>query len=272
MKVIQRIRKVFAIINIGIVKFSTLEYLQKQDSKAVRLKQDLNFMRCLHTYNLQNIVANLEASNSQLRQDLFVLAMLDFKKNGFFVEFGATNGVLDSNTLLLEKNFSWTGVLCEPAKVWHNELEVNRNCIIEKLCVWKVSNSKLTFLETSYPSLSTLSGFSENDFHSKSRSNSRKYSVETISLLDLLNKHNAPNEIDYLSIDTEGSEFQILNAFDFTKYRFKVITCEHNYGNSREQIFDLLSSHGYVRVYEDLSFFDDWYVHESLLSSIKNSI
>lgn len=53
--------------------------------------------------------------------------------------------------------------------------------------------------------------------HSNLRKKGKNYHVETVSLLDLLNEHNAPYEIDYLSIDTEGSEFDILKAFDFKK-------------------------------------------------------
>ena len=67
----------------------------------------------------------------------------------------------------------------------------------------------------------------------------RKYKVPTISLLDLLDIHNAPKFIDYLSIDTEGSEYEILNAFDFNKYKFRVITCEHNFTPMREKIYKL---------------------------------
>lgn len=80
-----------------------------------------------------------------------------------------------------------------------------------------------------------------------------------MSLNDLLKTHNAPADIDFLSIDTEGSEFEILAALDFTRYRFKVIVCEHNYTPNREKIHSLLVSKGYVRKYTNVSQFDDWY-------------
>ena len=63
----------------------------------------------------------------------------------------------------------------------------------------------------------------------------------------MLDKYNAPKKIDYLSIDTEGSEFDILKNFDFNKYEIKVITCEHNFTNSKEKIISFLTSIGYVQ-------------------------
>ncbi len=108
--------------------------------------------------------------------------------------------------------------------------------------------------------LSTINDFSSLDGHSKSREIGEKYMVDTISLIDLLNQHNAPKDIDYLSIDTEGSEYEILNAFDFKKYKIKIITCEHNYTPNRDKINLLLTSNGYERKYETISNFDDWYV------------
>jgi hypothetical protein len=87
------------------------------------------------------------------------------------------------------------------------------------------------------------------------------YPVETITLTELLQSHGAPEVIDYLSIDTEGSEFDILNAFEFNRYRFRVITVEHNFAPQRGDIYRLLTEHGYRRVAETASRFDDWYVH-----------
>ena len=78
----------------------------------------------------------------------------------------------------------------------------------------------------------------------------------------MLKKHKAPKEIDYLSIDTEGSEYEILSGFDFNEYDIKVITCEHNYGEIREKIFDLLSANGYMRKLSKFSLWDDWYVRQ----------
>jgi FkbM family methyltransferase len=138
-------------------------------------------------------------------------------------------------------------------------LRENRNCIIETDCVWKKSNEKLLFIENGV--LSTLNEFKDSDMHT--RNSQTEYSVNTISLNDLLEKNNSPKVIDYLSIDTEGSEFEILNSFDFSKYEIKIITVEHNYTQSREKIFNLLSINGYNRVLTDVSAYDDWYLLEN---------
>jgi FkbM family methyltransferase len=202
----------------------------------------------------------LSKSRAQLRQDIFVLAELHFKRNGFFVEFGATNGVDLSNTYLLEKEFAWSGILAEPAKAWHKALSTNRSASIETKCVWRDSNSILEFNEVDQAEYSTIQSFSSSDVHTETRMKGNSYEVQTISLTDLLRKFNAPNKIDYLSIDTEGSEFDILEAFDFDEYQFSAITCEHNHTPNREKIFDLLTRHGYTRKFEQLSSWDDWYV------------
>lgn len=201
-------------------------------------------------------------SKAQLKQDMFVLSELKFKRDGYFVEFGATNGVDLSNTYMLEKELGWTGILAEPAHVWHDDLVKNRDCLIDFNCVWSESGKTLDFNEVGAAELSTVDLFSETDFHAKARKIGNKYEVHTISLVDLLDKHDAPKAIDYLSIDTEGSEFEILSAFDFDTYNIKVITCEHNHTPMREKILELLTGKGYVRKYTQFSKFDDWYVKE----------
>jgi len=197
---------------------------------------------------------------SQFGQDIFVLYQSNFKKNGFFIEFGATDGVSISNTHILEKEFGWHGILAEPARIWHKSLKENRNSIIDERCVWSESKKSLDFRETDLYELSTIESYSSLDMHTSARKSGTVYQVETISLMDLLVEHNAPKEIDYLSIDTEGSEFEILQNFDFTKYNIKIITVEHNFTAMREKIFDLLTLYGYKRVFAEISEVDDWYI------------
>lgn len=201
-------------------------------------------------------------SKAQLKQDIFVLSELKFKRNGYFVEFGATNGVHFSNTHLLEKEFGWTGILCEPIASHYSDLIKTRSCHIEDKCVWSVSNQFVDFLQTPILDLSTIQQFHDHDGHSNYRCDGVVSRVQTITLNDLLDKYHAPRNIDYLSVDTEGSELDILSAVDFKRWVFNVITVEHNYTSQRAKINHLLTSHGYVQKYPFVSQFDDWYVFQ----------
>ena len=209
----------------------------------------------------------LRGSKSQIGQDLVALSVNGFKRKGFFVEFGAADGVSNSNTFLLEKHYEWEGILAEPARFWKDDLVRSRSAKIDFNCVWSTTGQSILFNETASAELSTIDQFSNCDSHEQARSYGEKYKVNSISLTDLLDKHDAPFLIDYLSIDTEGSEFEILNSFDFSKYSIGFISCEHNYGPNRERISELLFANGYSRVYTEFSAFDDWYVQESLIKS-----
>lgn len=220
----------------------------------------------------KNIKKLKDLSKSQLWQDLFVLYFTRFKKGGFFVEFGAADGVSLSNTYLLEKEFGWKGILAEPAISWRKDLIDNRDVAISNKCVWKKSGESLPFLETEIGELSTIETFSELDNHAQFREIGKTYQVDTISLQDLLTEFSAPREMDYLSIDTEGSEYEVLNAFDFDKYRFNIITCEHNQTQNRDRIHKLLTQNNYERVYPQLTVFEDWYVYKPYLENFKQDL
>lgn len=90
------------------------------------------------------------------------------------------------------------------------------------------------------------------------------YRVETVSLNDLLAQHGAPSHVDYLSVDTEGSELDILQAVDFDRWSFGVLTVEHGHLPQRAGIQALLTSKGYRQVLPELSGFDDWYLGPGL--------
>jgi FkbM family methyltransferase len=194
---------------------------------------------------------------SQIKQDLFVLKHLGGKERGYFVEFGASDGKTLSNTWLLEKRFGWRGLLAEPSHHWHDLLKANRPGPIDTRCIWKETGCRLPFHETQDNYLSGLDG--------PTCPITSTYEVETVTLSDLLNCHSSPPLIDYLSMDTEGSELDILQRFTedngFDRYKFNAITVEHNFNPTKRQaIMKLLTERGCQRVHEKLSDFDDWYV------------
>ena len=234
--------------------------LRVQKRERARIFSGIRLLLAVAPGEATALLGELDRSTSQNGQDLFALTQSGRKRNGYFVEFGAADGVRLSNTYLLEREYGWSGIVAEPAANWHRALRANRTCHIETRCIWSESGRVLSFNESPKSMLSTIASFSDGDFHAKRRGRGKQYDVETISLLDLLEQHNAPSLIDYLSVDTEGSEYDILRSFDFRRYRFRVITCEHNMTPNREKVFELLRANGYERRFEALSGLDDWYV------------
>ena len=208
---------------------------------------------------LYNLISD---SKSQIFQDLFVLNELNFKKKGFFIEIGAANGIDLSNTYLLEKKFDWDGIVVEPAKIWRDEIIKNRACTISYDCIYSESGLKVEFLETTKPEFSTVNIDSKSkDIHEGYRQkNNKKYELRTTSFKDFSTKYEVPKKIDFLSIDTEGTELEILKSINFEDFDIKIITVEHNFTKKRESIFNYLIGFGYQRVLENFSLVDDWYI------------
>ena len=105
--------------------------------------------------------------------------------------------------------------------------------------------------------LSTINDFVENDNMQTERKNNltKVIKLKTKTLLDVLVENKAPSIIDFLSVDTEGSEFEILSAFDFKKYQVNIICFEHNNNIlQKEKLQTLLINNGYSEiVFEDNS-------------------
>jgi FkbM family methyltransferase len=262
------IRKMFEGLGIAFTKTGTLKELVLKQRELERAERFHHFLTCLNPALIKPALRMLPNSKSENFQDIFALLLAGERKDCFFVEFGATDGVQGSNSYMMEKIYGWTGILAEPARCWHASLHKNRNVKISHQCVWRESGISLAFRETKDAGLSTLDALAEQDRHAKRRLAAGVYQVETVSLPRLLNEHNAPKIIDYLSIDTEGSEYEIISALDFEKHRPLVITIEHNYRPDRLSIAELLKGHGYAQAPAEVSLFDDWFVCHSIESSM----
>jgi FkbM family methyltransferase len=164
----------------------------------------------------------------------------------------------------LETKYDWRGICVEPTPSIYNQLVINRpNSHCSDNAVYSVSNATVIFDIAHCSNL--LSGISDLIDRHKSRIDASKtsISVNTITLTDLLDKYEAPKFIEYLSLDTEGSEYEILRVFDFSKYTFGLIDVEHNHIEPRRtQIRELLTSNGYD--YIGPNHFDDMYKHKSI--------
>jgi FkbM family methyltransferase len=190
------------------------------------------------------IIDLLLSTTSEHYQDVFALLVNGAKRNGFFVEFGACDGMAVSNTVLLERKFDWKGILAEPARGWHEHLRKYRGSTIDTRCVTSMSGGRVQFLEAA--SLGTSS--TRND-HVYLGEVGASYEVETVTLEDLLVQHNSPSVIDFLSVDTEGNEKEVFSGFDFDRYRFNFICVEEHEGITPEDsVVPILERGGYEQL------------------------
>jgi len=207
----------------------------------------------------RDLILGLDARADSL-QDIWVLHETARKQGGYFVEFGAGDGLALSSTWPLERDFGWRGILAEPNPAWFDCLPRNRPLArIDRRCVYRETGQTVAFAATRHPLLSTICEFVDRDGHAKSRSEHTVIEVETVSLNDLLRSHGAPRTIDYICIDTEGSELAILQRFDFDAWDVALFSIEHNYTGDKPRIDDLMRSQGYECRYPTCSGGDGWY-------------
>ena len=199
---------------------------------------------------------------SQAGQDEWVNQIFNGKRNGTFLDIGAYDGLESSNTAFFEKELAWTGICIEANRGAYDKLAVNRT-------------SKNVFAAVSnYDGVINFGNDSILDSGTE---------VPCKTLNTILKECNAPKFIDYLSIDVEGHEFTILDAFDFDRWRIGAMTVEHNlycWGDANKiRLYELLTSKGYTRVVEDAPCLDtnpmyyqqpyeDWYVNSTILEKV----
>jgi len=191
---------------------------------------------------------------SQYYQDLFVDIFFKEKANGVFVDIGAWDGITFSNSYFLEKR-GWNGILIEPNPLQAEALSKNRSGIIENICV-SDSDGKVEFLAIEgYASMLSgiKSSFSDDHLQRIDREISqfggskREVMLDCLMLKTVFAKHKI-EKIDYLSIDTEGHEIQVLNGIDFTKTSIELIGLELDF--SREKVVEnVLKAKGYERIF-----------------------
>ena len=209
------------------------------------------------TESLRNLLRANSKSTAEYFQDVWAATAIG--RDGYFVEFGAADGKTISNTYLLEKEFGWTGILAEPCRAFHSQLSYNRECIIDHRAVWTVTGETRMFSESQD---AFLSGISSTEYLNETVPSIEKYPVKTVSLTDLLSDYDAPEIIDFLSIDTEGGEAEILKSFiNKGKYTVRLICVEHSWRKDDEHLLNWMEKKGFSRVFEYLPSRDYWFVN-----------
>ena len=190
---------------------------------------------------------------SQFNQDEIINTLLENRKNGVFIDIGAYDGIMFSNSCFFEKSNNWTGICFEPNPIIFKKLAEARNCTLINGGV-SVKNDTLTYKRFSgNQELEMLSGFSdffsdeqllriEKELSEEKNSSTEIIEIQTYSLNDLL-KVKQTNKIDYCSIDTEGGEFNILKTINFDENYFSTLSIEDNYDS--KEVIDYMKSKGF---------------------------
>lgn len=194
----------------------------------------------------------------------YVLHFFENKKDGVFVDIGAYDGVACSNTFTLEKNMGWKGICVEPNPETYSQCEKSRSCLTANFAI---SNSaeyvNFRRVNGGGSSLSCVLGVANNAHLNRINSEIEKQggSYEDIKvrattlncifddLKESLSITENTNFIDYLSIDAEGSEYEILKSADLNLFHIPLISIEFNHNKPREcdmLAMDFLKQNNYI--------------------------
>lgn len=166
-------------------------------------------------------------SYSQEGEDLIIDKLLNYKKNGFYIDIGAHHPMKYSNTFIFYKR-GWNGINVDAMPDSMKEFEKMRPRDINLQAAISNNNSEATFYIFNEPALNTL-----NAEEAKNKDNKNGYKIirelklKTLKLSEILDKQLLENqEIDFLSIDTEGNDLKVLKSNNWEKYKPKLVLVE----------------------------------------------
>lgn len=184
-------------------------------------------------------------------------------KNGVFMDVGAHDGIDINNTLFFEKYHNWSGINVEPIKDVYNRLVINRpNCININCAV--SDNDEINDFIYNIGYTEMISGLKKS-YHSKHYdrlhyeniiygSNTKIIKINTKRIETICDEHNIKH-INYLSVDVEGAEFDVIKSINFNKVFIDVIGFENNYHEISIPIIEYLKTKNYVIIHSSLDIF-----------------
>ena len=192
--------------------------------------------------------------NSQLGQDAFILGLtLTLKlEKPFYLEIGAYDPVVWSNVELLRNAGKFDGFSFDPSPKTKLKFD---NAALGK-----------SFVECAVGPISGSDWFNDIDALSYVTQTPPENGQQLIKIISPLDISKIVTSADYLSLDVEGGELEILSVWPFEKLKPKMITVEHNNRDfEKESISDLLSAHGYLEFLSSVTEFESWFVLREVL-------
>lgn len=235
----------------------------KNYRKEKQLK-DKKFNDKLLAASLESTYGDQKGQVQFLLNNFFDYEKNGLKKDGFFVDLAAADGVTGSNTLFLEKYLGWKGILFEPNPNYKKLIESHRTSPLVTDCVTDKAGELVKFRIDN----GQLGGIVGDDFDNRLEVRGRQLKsaqiidVPTTTLQSELDKFSAPKIIDFLSLDVEGAEYLVLKNFPFDKYKFKMATIER----PNVELDLLLDANGYIQIRH--LHYDVVYAHSDFLDQV----
>ena len=229
--------------------------------------------------NMAKFILNLavESAKSKLRfysqysEDSLLWKIFKGKKSGLCIEIGSYNGVDTSNTLFFEK-VGWKCILVEPIKELCQQAKEFRKCTIVNAAVISQENQKSVPFNL-VKGIETLSFTTTDPRHIQRIKNEggkiEKRMVPAITMKKLIQRYNV-KRIDFITIDTEGSELEVLKGFDLNRTRPRFLIVENNKGFADKSVSNYLKKYAYTHV--KTTGCNDWYAQKNDLTIFRNDI
>jgi len=199
--------------------------------------------------------------------DLWVAETLQYRRDAYFLEFGALDGLAASNTAMLEKTLGWRGIAVEANPTHYPQVCANRSCITVNAALTATSRNSVELIDVF--GLSALREHIDVDGAQSVRErDARGYVwIDTLNPNELLQRYSAPNRIEFLSLDIEGGEYEVIKAIDLDYYQIAMMAIEHSSDDDRQKLMrDFLMPKGYQVIQRHQ---DDWFYHPKHLEQLQ---
>ena len=186
----------------------------------------------------------------QVKQDLYAYIFFNGKREGFFIDIGAHDGRTINNTYLFEQ-IGWTGICVEPQPDIFDRLKQNRNCDVYNVAIGNETRDDVEFIKaTGVDMLSVLNSDMTEDHRKRIERNNgktEKIKIRMLTFQELMKHYPEKTYIDFISIDVEGSEMNVLKSINFNEYTFGLLTIENNTGckSMENEMIKYMDAQGY---------------------------
>lgn len=201
---------------------------------------------------------------SQFGEDKILFEIFQGKTSGICVEVGANNGVDDSTSLFFEK-IGWKCILVEPNPSLCQEIRASRNALIYECAASNQNGIKTLYVAEGAVRSDGLSTISTNkEDHERIKSlgfRSRPVQVHTMTIDEILADAQIDDNIDFISIDVEGHEYEAIEGLSLERWKPMIILVEDNSNFENNIISKYLKKIGYFKFMR--TGVNDWYAHRT---------